>query len=42
MSIQAFEGPEFQPNVISMKAAAERGGVDIFKNRRAQIQVVRF
>ena len=29
--VPAFEGPEFQPNVISMKAVGEKGsGIDGF------------
>jgi len=38
--VPAFEGPEFQPNVISMKNAGEKGsGIDVFENGRALIQV---
>jgi hypothetical protein len=41
MSIAAFEGPEFQPNVIDLKSVGEKGsGIDVFKNSRAQVQVV--
>jgi hypothetical protein len=36
----AFEGPEFQPNVILQKASAKRGfGIEVFKVSRAQSQV---
>jgi hypothetical protein len=37
--VPAFEGPEFQPNVISMKSAGEKGsGIGVFKNGRTQVQ----
>jgi hypothetical protein len=40
-SITAFEGPESQPNVIDLKGVGEKGsGIDVFKNGRAQVQVV--
>jgi hypothetical protein len=32
----AFEGPEFQPNVILQKASAKRGsGVEVFKSQQS-------
>jgi hypothetical protein len=42
LGVLAFEGPEFQPNVIVMKTVAKMGvpGVDVFENCGAQIQVV--
>jgi hypothetical protein len=31
----------FQPNVIDLKSVGEKGsGIDVFKNSRAQVQVV--
>ena len=37
--VPTFEGPEFQPNVISMKAVGGKGsGVDVFENGKAQVQ----
>jgi hypothetical protein len=41
VSVPAFEGPEFQPNVISLKIVGEKGsGIDVFEKQQRLGQVV--